>query len=68
MNSKKKNHYFIGYMIRFDNELIKELNKANKVISKFKNVKIKNEVHNYHTRFIYLGYLDNETANNFRAP
>lgn len=63
MQDKKKNHYFIGYRIRFDNNLINSLNKSKKYIQSLQDVKAKDLVHNYHTRFLYLGYLDNETSN-----
>jgi len=62
-NKKKKNHYFIGYMIRFDKNLLKEFDKSKKYIQSLQDVKTKDIIHNYHTRFLYLGYLDDDTAN-----
>ena len=40
-NKKKKNHYFIGYMIRFDKNLLKELDKSKKYIKSLQDVKTK---------------------------
>ena len=33
MKNKKKNHYFIGYMIKFDQQLIDELDKLKRYIT-----------------------------------
>ena len=63
MKNKKKNHYFIGYMIKFDQQLIDELDKLKRYITSLKEVNTKDIIHNYHTRFLYLGYLDDKTAN-----
>jgi hypothetical protein len=59
----KKNHYFIGHMIRFEPSLIKSFDKSKRFIENLKDVRVKDATNNYHTRFIYLGYLDDKTAN-----
>ena len=50
-------------MIRFDKYLLKELDKSKNYIKSLQDVKTKDIIHNYHTRFLYLGYLDDDTAN-----
>ena len=59
----KKHHYFIGHMIRFNPSLINSLQKYITSITKNNNITSKHIVHDFHTRFLYLGYLDESTAN-----
>lgn len=58
----KKHHYFIGYMLRFDNNFNNILEKYIDKINKIKEINIKHKVDTVHTRFMYLGYLDENTA------
>ena len=58
----KKHHYFIGYILRFDNNFNNILEKYIEKINKIKEINIKHTVDTIHTRFLYLGYLDDNTA------
>ena len=65
-NPDRKNHYYIGFRLnKEDNsKLIGNLNYAKRLITSQTNgiIEIKNPVKMYHTRFLYLGYLDIETG------
>ena len=60
---KKKSHYFIGHKIQFQEELQHAINNYIQHIKENANIHSKHIIGDEHTRFIYLGYLDEETAN-----
>ena len=62
-NSKKKSHYFIGHKIQFEEALQQAINNYIQHIQQNADIKSKHIIGDEHTRFIYLGYLDEETAN-----
>ena len=60
--NKKKSHYFIGHKIQFEPVLLEAIQKYTSNIQQNKNISAKQTSPGLHTRFIYLGYLDNNTA------
>lgn len=62
----RKNHYYIGLRldIRFNKQLFGAINYFKRQVASQTNqlIKVKNQVGMYHTRFLYLGYLDLDTG------
>lgn len=61
-NNRKKSHYFIGHKINFEPELLNAIQQYTSNLQQNKNIRTKHSSPGLHTRFIYLGYLDNNTA------
>ena len=69
-NPERKKYYYIGFRfdMRYQRPLINYLYKVKKSLiqasgqSTTSIIKVKNPVKMFHTRFLYLGYLDLETG------